>query len=212
VALAYAAMLHQFRREPTAVQDRVKTVLAICNEHGFSYYRAWAEILAGWSDAEQGEVDQGISRVARGLRDIRGTGAELRLPYYLGLIAELAHGAGRYDEAAGALSEAMAVAQRNEESWNDPNLHTLKGTLLGLASAGEEAEDEACLRQAIAIARAQGAMSLVLRATVSLAQLRAERGRRAEACGLLMPVYGWFTEGFGTPDLVKARTLLEELG
>jgi predicted ATPase/class 3 adenylate cyclase len=211
MALAYAAMLHQFRQEPAGVRDRVEAALAICNEHGFSYYRAWAKILAGWSDAEQGEVDQGVTRVTQGLCDIRATGAELRLPYYLGLIAELSHRAGRDDGAAGALSEAMAVAQRNEESWNDPNLHMLKGRL-GSATAGENAEHEACLRQAIAIAKTQGAMSLVLRATVSLARLQAERGRGVEARDLLAPVYGWFTEGFGTPDLVKARVLLEKLG
>jgi predicted ATPase len=29
---------------------------------------------------------------------------------------------------------------------------------------------------------------------------------------LLAPVYGWFTEGFDTPDLKEAKALLEELG
>jgi predicted ATPase len=42
--------------------------------------------------------------------------------------------------------------------------------------------------------------------------LRPDQGRRAEARGLLAPVYGWFTEGFATPDLKKARALLDELG
>jgi predicted ATPase len=32
-----------------------------------------------------------------------------------------------------------------------------------------------------------------------------------EACELLAPVYGWFTEGFDTRDLKEAKTLLEEL-
>jgi predicted ATPase len=47
---------------------------------------------------------------------------------------------------------------------------------------------------------------------VSLARLRRNQGRRAEACDLLGPVYGWFTEGFDTPDLKDAKTLLDELG
>jgi predicted ATPase len=47
---------------------------------------------------------------------------------------------------------------------------------------------------------------------VSLARLRRDQGRRAEACDLLAPVYGWFTEGFGTQDLKEAEALLDELG
>jgi predicted ATPase len=35
--------------------------------------------------------------------------------------------------------------------------------------------------------------------------------RRDEARELLAPVYGWFTEGFGTLDLKEAKALLEEL-
>ena len=36
-----------------------------------------------------------------------------------------------------------------------------------------------------------------------------DQGRCAEARDLLSPVYGWFTEGFGTPDLKDAKALLE---
>jgi predicted ATPase len=57
-----------------------------------------------------------------------------------------------------------------------------------------------------------GAKSLELRAATSLARLCSDSGRRAEACELLAPVYGWFTEGFDTADLQEARTLLDQLG
>jgi predicted ATPase len=50
-----------------------------------------------------------------------------------------------------------------------------------------------------------------LRAAVSLAWLQRDQGRRAEARDLLAPIYGWFTEGFGTPDLKEAKALLDEL-
>jgi predicted ATPase len=51
-----------------------------------------------------------------------------------------------------------------------------------------------------------------LRAAVSLARLRRDQGRRAEALDLLAPIYGWFDEGFDAPDLKEARALLDELG
>ncbi|HWZ66882.1 MAG TPA: hypothetical protein VNW89_03545 [Stellaceae bacterium] len=73
-------------------------------------------------------------------------------------------------------------------------------------------ECEACFREALATAREQGTRGYELRAAVSFAQLRRDQGRRAEARELVAPVYGWFTEGFGTTDLKAAKALLDELG
>ena len=64
---------------------------------------------------------------------------------------------------------------------------------------------------ALAIARRQQAKSWELRAATSYARLMRDQGRVREAHDLLAPVYGWFTEGFGTKDLQEAEALLEEL-
>ena len=50
-----------------------------------------------------------------------------------------------------------------------------------------------------------------MRAAVSLVRLLSGRGRRHEARDVLAPVFGWFTEGFGAPDLREAKALLEAL-
>lgn len=71
-------------------------------------------------------------------------------------------------------------------------------------------EVQTCFRQALDIARRQGAKSLELRAALSLSRLWPAQGRRDEARTLLADVYGWFTEGFDTADLREARALLEE--
>jgi predicted ATPase len=73
----------------------------------------------------------------------------------------------------------------------------------------DPAKAEDSFRTALAIAREQGTRGYELRATVSLAQLRRDQGRHAEAHDLLAPVYGWFTEGFDTPDLKDAKALLD---
>ena len=65
--------------------------------------------------------------------------------------------------------------------------------------------------RALSIAEEQGAKLWELRAAVSLSRLWGEQGRRAEARELLAPVYGWFTEGFDTADLIEAKALLDEL-
>jgi predicted ATPase len=75
----------------------------------------------------------------------------------------------------------------------------------------QEAEAEAWLQRALAVARRQEAKALELRAAMSLSRLWQQQGKQAEAHALLAPIYGWFTEGFDTPDLQEAKTLLEEL-
>jgi predicted ATPase len=74
------------------------------------------------------------------------------------------------------------------------------------------AEAEASLGNALEIARSRNARSWELRASTSLARLWAEQGTRQKALELLAPVYGLFTEGFDTPDLKEAKTLLQQLG
>jgi len=50
-----------------------------------------------------------------------------------------------------------------------------------------------------------------LRAAMSLAQLWTDQNKRTEARDLLSPIYDWFTEGLNTPDLKRAKLLLESL-
>jgi predicted ATPase len=49
------------------------------------------------------------------------------------------------------------------------------------------------------------------RVATSYARLTRDQGRVGEAHDLLAPIYGWFTEGFGTQDLIDAKALLDEL-
>ena len=78
-------------------------------------------------------------------------------------------------------------------------------------STPDEVQAARCFHHALAVARHQQAKSLELRAAMSLSRLWQRQGKRAEARELLAPIYGWFTEGFDTPDLQEAKALLEEL-
>jgi predicted ATPase len=104
----------------------------------------------------------------------------------------------------------LQTVQRTGERWFAAELNRHKGQLL-LRQGHSDAAKE-LYREALSIARTQEARLWELRAASGLAQLWRDQGRRAEARDLLVPVYGWFTEGFEMADLKETKALLEELG
>jgi predicted ATPase len=101
-------------------------------------------------------------------------------------------------------------AAAGAQPFPDADLLNLKGHIL-LEDGEGEAEAEASFQRALDVARGQKAKCFELRAATSLARLWQRQGKRAEARALLAPIYGWFTEGFDTRDLIEAKALLDEL-
>ena len=118
---------------------------------------------------------------------------------------------GQTGEGLRLLAEALAVVDKTGERHSEAELYRLQGELLLAQSSDNTAEADACLHQALAIARRQQARSLELRAATSLSRLWQQQGKQVEARQLLAPLYGWFTEGFDTADLQEAKALLEAL-
>ena len=214
IALAYAVMLHQFRREQHTVYEHADTALALCTEQGFAYYLAWVTIIQGWSLAVQGQREAGIEQMRQGLAALQSTDAKRALPYYLALLAEGYGAVGQTDEGLRVLAEAFAaVATTAERRW-EAELYRLQGELLLKAEGRKrkaEETPEACFRQALEVARQQQAKSLELRAAMSLSRLWQQQGKHDAARQLLPEVYAWFSEGLDTVDLQEARALLEQL-
>src|SRR4029434_2394112 len=102
--------------------------------------------------------------------------------------------------------------EQHEERWWEAEIHHLRGVVLLRQPGTPQAEAEACFQRALDVARRQEAKSLELRAAMSLARLWQQQGRCAEARDLLAPLYGWFTEGFDTAALQRAKALLEDRG
>jgi hypothetical protein len=104
----------------------------------------------------------------------------------------------------------LQIVERTREHGFAAELYRNKGQLLLRQGCPEAAEE--LHRKALSIAGEQEAKLWELRAAASLARLWRDQGRHAEARDLLAPVYGWFTEGFGTPDLKEAKSLLTSWG
>jgi predicted ATPase len=153
-----------------------------------------------------------MAQVRQGVAALRATGAAVLVPYFCTLLAEVYDHLGHTAEGLQALAEAHTLVEQHEERWWAAEVCRLRGVLLLRLTATPQAEAETWLQRALDVARRQEAKSLELRAAVSLARLWQQQGKQAEACALLAPVYGWFTEGFDTADLQEAQALLEELG
>ena len=122
VALDYAAMLHQFRREENGAEEQAQAAMAICAEQGFACYLAWASIIQGWTLSKQGHIEQGRTQMRQGIAALRATAAEVRGPYYLGLLAEACGQAGQVEEGLRMLDEALALVDKSGERWGEAEL------------------------------------------------------------------------------------------
>jgi class 3 adenylate cyclase/predicted ATPase len=208
-ALMIGAILLSLVGQNGVLDDRVDELGAVAAEQGFPQWRAFGTIYRGWVKAKNGDVVEGISLIRGGSAAYRANGAELLMPHHTALLARAFDIGGQIEEALTALDDALQISGRTGECWLDAELYRHKGRLL-LRQGHTEAAEE-LYRKALSIAREQEAKLWELRAAGSLARLRRDQGRSTEARDLLAPVYGWFTEGFDTPDLKHAKALLDDL-
>src|SRR5262249_45948865 len=209
--LALAAYLEAFHRRPEKALERAAATSRQADEHGLPYYAAVATLMRGWALAMQNQEEEGISLIRQGLESSLAIGTRQQHGYFLALLAEALTKAGRLEEGLDVLREALSVAQQSHEPFYEAELDRLKGEALAKATVASNSEAESCFHRALEIARQQQAKSFELRAAISLARLCQRHGKTAEARQMLAEIYGWFTEGFDTPDLKDAKALLNEL-
>ena len=153
IALAYAAMLHQMRRDTNAVLEYAEAVVSLCDKHGIAYYREWAQALIGWARALERPVE-GIAIMESALAGLDAKRTQARRPYYLSLLAEAYVLAGRRDRAASLVDAAIAQALEQPDLWWLPALYLQKSEL----AAPPQREIARCM--ALDVARAQGSRAL----------------------------------------------------
>jgi DNA-binding SARP family transcriptional activator len=210
LAATYLATLQQLRDGPEAASAGTEEALAITREYKIPYYHTWSAILFHYTQTWMRPSASGLDSLRRAIAELTASGARLRLPYYLALQAHICARMGRHAEAMAAIDEAMAESRASNERWWDAELHRMRAELM--AAREEDAGDiELAFQRSLAIARAQSAKSLELRAAVSFARFLRARDRGGEGREQLQSVYDWFTEGFDTPDLLDARAVLTNL-
>ncbi|MGB8339810.1 MAG: AAA family ATPase [Burkholderiales bacterium] len=207
-ALTWGAMPKLYRGD---YQDLLKSVnegIHIAEEHGFAYTAAIGMMARGWVQGQSGARTEGIEEMRAGLAKFRTTGAEIVVPHFQTMLAELLGEVGQNAEALAILEAAMAQVERWGEHWQEAEIHRVRGTLFATQLRPDKIRAEACFRQAIDTASKQGAKGWELRAGVSLARLLQSENRFEEAQATLAPLLASFPEGEDTKDIREAANLL----
>lgn len=224
LATTTLVLVLQFSRDPRAI-ELAEAGAKYCGKHDFPYYFTVLGMFGHVSAAEAGQDWTEHGGAIRSAWDaLQALGADLGETRARFLVA-LAHvRTGSEDEAFRLLCEALERVEANDEHWWEPELHRLLGELvLQTGSVPPELVArhllptsvplcaEACFVRAVQVARGMGAKSLELRAALRLSRWWRDRGNSREAHEMLREIYDWFTEGFGTRDLMEASQLLREL-
>jgi predicted ATPase len=207
--LCYAGcMFNSMARDAQAIQDYADELIQLAGDKVPGWLGTGIR-YRGKALAMLGQIQEGIAQMREGMAIMRSEGIRLYFPGTLGYIAEAQGKSGQPERGLATLDEAIAlIEETNERHW-EAEIHRLRAeTFLAM---GAEAEAETSYHTAIEVARRQNAKSWELRATIGLARLWNKQNKSNQAREILGQIYGWFTEGFDTPDLVEAKALLEEL-
>jgi len=197
--------------KPDELLKRVEEAERLGREHSLPVLTAFlGPCHAGIALIHKGQFAEGVASLKAGLAVWEANGGRTGLHFKLALAEGIAQ-LGDLDGALELMDEITAQIERPgwNERWCFAEILRIKGWLLSLK--GDLLSAERNYLASLDCARRQQAKSWELRTGTSYARLMRGQGRVSEAHDLLAPVYGWFTEGFDTPDLREAKALLIEL-
>jgi predicted ATPase/DNA-binding winged helix-turn-helix (wHTH) protein len=210
-ALLYTLPTFLWCDELRAAQEALKKLMTHPSWHSLPSLHATAFALQGELAIRQGDGSRGLGLLRSALPKMRADRQTIQLARASCAFAEGLAAAGQLNEALTVISDAIIETEAGTEACQLPELLRVHAEILLSMPSTDEGQAEATFMRSLASARRQSALAWELRATLSLARLRAKQRRQEEAHQLLSSVYGQFTEGFETNDLKSARRLLAEL-
>ncbi len=176
-------------------------------KHSLRPFHAAGLCVRGSLAVRRGDAAGGVEPLRRGLTEMRDASYQLFYPFFLVELAAALGALGRIDAGLGEIAEALRFAEATGHRWFVPETLRVEGELVALRDADDPAVED-CFVRGAEVAREQDALFWELRLALSLARLRVGQNRHGEAGGILAPVYGRFTEGFGAADMLAAKQLL----
>jgi tetratricopeptide (TPR) repeat protein len=208
--LLLACWLRAVRMDPKGLLKYVEEQISLTSEHGFPLQQAMAKYHLNWARGMSGEAAESIPRMRQSIVDWQATGAQCGKSGVLGGLAMVCLEAGQTTEGLALSTAAIDFRGRTGERYYEAEQYWIRGELLRQQGASHQ-EVEAEFQQAIKVARQLNARLPELQATIRLGRFWQRQGKEEKARQALAEIYGWFTEGFDSPDLLVARQLLREI-
>ncbi|WP_246724713.1 ATP-binding protein [Rhizobium phaseoli] len=195
----------------TAADEAITELLDLAKLNGLGPWEVFGRCWKAALLIQRGLPERGVPLLRNGLAELRQVKLfNLYIVRFVGLLAEGHASLGEYTEARALVETAIASSQEKNELWYITELYRLKGDVL--SGCGEPPDlVERCYLQSMEMAGRQDALSLELRAAMSLTRSARQRGDNRGAREFLANVYFRFTEGFETADLKSARAMLAEM-
>ena len=193
-----------------AANERLEELVVLAEEKGAPFRKAEGVLRRGYILTLTGAANA-VEIVTAGIDLWRSAGSTIFTPEHEFMLAMAHADSGQFDEAWRGIDAAMTAMQATRERWCEAEAHRVAGEIALQSPRRDEAKAQAYFEHSLIIAQAQHAKSWELRAATSMARLLSCQGKRKMARDLLAPIHDWFTEGFDTSDLRKAKALLREL-
>jgi predicted ATPase len=210
-ALGHALLPHTWCGNYARASVIIDELTTATGEQEAMFWKAIALASRGCIFGLTGKASDAIQAITGAVAQSRSTGSRVWLPWHLSHLATAHADIDHFDDAWRCIDEAMRTVEATKETWCEAEVNRVAGEIALKWPEPDAVKAETYFERALAVAREQQAKSWELRAAMSMAQLWRDQGKRDEARELLAPVYGWFTEGLDTRDLMDAKALLEEL-
>jgi predicted ATPase/DNA-binding winged helix-turn-helix (wHTH) protein len=211
VSLTYGSPVFLWSGDLHATDEYVERLIEYAGRHSLEPYRAAGLGLKGAVAIVREDLETGIDLLRGALETLTTLKLNLLLTDFVGALAGGLRKRGQLEEAILTINQAIERATDCGPTYDMAELLRIKAEIL--AAMPQYGRDAAmnCLTEALAVAKAQSALALELRSTITRARLLAEGGQRDQARRDLALVYDRFTEGFETADLRIARQLMGDM-
>jgi tetratricopeptide (TPR) repeat protein len=199
-------ILNLLLRQSTSALALSEECATFTAQHELTALAAANVPFTAWALVQLGQIDSALSQILGSKMAVIELGGVFTTWLYVALVNAYLAG-GQAAQGIDAADEGLELCRSSRIRMLESEIYRLKGELLFVDGDHDTAAQ--CFRDAIELARRQGAKSWELRATTSLTKLLMSWGRRDEAHSMLAEIYNWFTEGFDTADLKDAKALLD---
>lgn len=205
-AQSHSMSLGRWMRQVESTRLLAEDTMTLADQYGFPLWMLSSSAFHGWSQVMQGQL-AGIKPIQHAVNTVRAAMSGIEAFFLVLLVESYVH-SGQIKDALSMINEALTVMDTRHDYFLKSEMIRLKGVCQLEISGHNAAEAEACFKEALVLSRCQGAKSLELRSTLSLADLWRQQGKSSDARRMLEKVYDSFTEGHDTHDLQQAANLL----